>query len=279
MIQHYNYLQTDFGDTPTYTFIMKVKDLVNIYYVAVRGVDNEEGAVQRALNTRRIKDIKQFILDGHTFFNSFILNWTDENYPPVINNQNISLHIVSNSAQVIDGQHRLAGFEEAIKEDDSIGDRNVLVTLCIGLTTSKAAEIFLNINTEQKPVPKSLIYDLFGLIVNDEEHSINRAKDIATYLNEDKDSPLYNLIKFPGSPKGSKGIELSTFVNSLKEHLKPGGIFSSYKLNSLDHQKKVILNLFKTIKYFYEKYGVWDKKNKNPFLKAVGFNGAIDFLT
>lgn len=276
---HYKYLQASFGDVPTYTFTMKVKDVVAISYVAVRGVDKEEGAVQRVLNKRRIADIKEFILGGHTFFNSFILNWTDSNYLPTMNQNEISLPIISASAQVIDGQHRIAGFEAAIADEDSVGDRDIIVTLCMKLTTQKAAEIFLNINTEQKPVPKSLMYDLFGEVIDDESHAVNRATDIARYLNEDAESPLYKLIKFPGSPRGVGSIELSTFVASIKEHLKPGGTFGIYKLNTLDYQKVVITNFFKSVKQFYMVNKLWESKNKNPFLKAAGFNGAIDFLS
>lgn len=275
----YKYLQASFGETPTYTFTMKVRDVVSIYYVAVRGLDKEEGAVQRVLNKRRISDIKEFILSGHTFFNSFILNWTDNNYEPNIQNEEIFLPILNSSAQVIDGQHRIAGFEAAIEEDESVGDRDIIITLCMHLTTQKAAEIFLNINTEQKPVPKSLMYDLFGEVIDDETHAVNRSTDIARYLNDDPESPLYKLIKFPGSPRGLGSIELSTFVSSIKEHLKPGGTFGVYKLTTLDHQKVVITNFYKSIREFYAKQKIWTSKTKNPFLKAAGFNGAIDFLT
>lgn len=275
----YKYLKASFGDTPTYTFTMKVKDVVSIYYVAVRGVDKEQGAVQRVLNKRRISDIKEFILGGHTFFNSFILNWTENNFEPDIRGDVISLPISASSAQVIDGQHRIAGFEAAIEEDDAVGERDIIITLCMHLTTQKAAEIFLNINTEQKPVPKSLMYDLFGEVIDDETHAVNRSTDIARYLNDDPDSPLYKLIKFPGSPRGVGNIELSTFVAAIKEHLKPGGTFGIYKLTTLDHQKVVITNYFKSIKEFYLKNKIWGSKAKNPFLKAAGFNGSIDFLT
>jgi len=92
---NYKCLRASFGEVPTYTFTMKVKDVVSIYYVAVRGIDQEEGAVQRVLNKRRISDIKEFILSGHTFFNSFILNWTDKNYLPEIDEDNISLPIIN----------------------------------------------------------------------------------------------------------------------------------------------------------------------------------------
>lgn len=279
MINNYKCLNASFGDTPTYTFTMKVKDVVEIYYVAVRGVDDEAGAVQRVLNKKRIYDIKEFILGGKTFFNSFILNWTDENYIPIITDGYIGIPILNSSAQVIDGQHRLAGLEAAIESDSSVGERDIIVTLCMNLTTQKAAEIFLNINTEQKPVPKSLMYDLFGEVVDDETHAVNRSTDIARYLNEEMDSPLYKLIKFPGSPRGVGSIELSTFVAAIKEHLKPGGTFGIYKLMTLDHQKVVIANYFKSIKTFYVAHKLWVSKSKNPFLKASGFNGSIDFLT
>lgn len=71
------------------------------------------------------------------------------------------------------------------------------------MVTKDAALIFLNINSEQKPVPKSLIYDLYGIVEDDKEHAISRAKDIANELNENEDSPYYNAIKFPGAPRGA----------------------------------------------------------------------------
>ncbi len=116
---------------------MKVRDVVAIYYVAVRGVDKEEGAVQRVLNKRRIGDIKEFILSGHTFFNSFILNWTDENFQPEIHGEIISLPISASSAQVIDGQHRIAGFEAAIEDDDSDSDRDIIITCYVRISLLK----------------------------------------------------------------------------------------------------------------------------------------------
>lgn len=48
------YISTKLGEIDAYIFSMKVKDILPIYYVAVRGRDNVEGAVQRVLNKRRI---------------------------------------------------------------------------------------------------------------------------------------------------------------------------------------------------------------------------------
>lgn len=272
------YFKTSFGNIPAFTFSMKVRDLLYIHYVAVRGKDDEEGAVQRILNKRRITDIKNYVLDGNMFFNSFIVNWTDENYSPTRTAHNIEIPLIHASAQVIDGQHRLAGLDEAMREDDSIGDQEIIVTLSEHLKTAQAAKIFLNINTEQKPVPKSLIYDLFGETINDAEHIVIRATDIARDLNDDPESPLYRNIKLPGAPRGSGNIELSTFVSAFKQHLGRDGVFYTVNLPSFKHQKAVIDNFFSVIKEYYQHEKLWSSKNKNPFLKAAGFNGAVDYL-
>ncbi|RMB51570.1 DGQHR domain-containing protein [Sphingomonas sp. PP-CE-3A-406] len=271
-------IPVELGGVTAYTFAMPVKDLVHIYYVAVRGRDDEEGAVQRPLNTRRIQSIKDYILEGNTFFNSFILNWTDASNKVVVKNNKISFSLVSAAAQAIDGQHRLAGLEDAMEDDSSVGGRVVIVTLCIGLTTKHAATIFLNINTEQRPVPKSLLFDLFGETGNDPNHAINRARDIANQLNDEPKSPLYNLIKFPGAPRGAGKIELSTFVTALKKGFEPDGEFPKRKLKSLDHQATVVSNYFSAIKNAYVTDKTWASSSQNPFFKAAGFNGAIDFL-
>lgn len=106
------YMQTDLGDAKAYIFIAKVKDILPIYYVAVRGRDDVEGAVQRVLNRRRINSIKDFVLDGNMFFNTFILNWTDENYALLVDENTIKIPMVNGGAQVIDGQHRLEGLKK-----------------------------------------------------------------------------------------------------------------------------------------------------------------------
>lgn len=74
--------------------------------------------------------------------------------------------------------------------EHSIGEKYLLVSLMQNLNTKQAAEIFLNINTEQKPVPGSLIFDLFGIVESDKEHAINRARDISIELNDNEESPI-----------------------------------------------------------------------------------------
>lgn len=273
------HLKTEFSGIPVYTFPMKVKDVSELSYVAVRGRDSEQGSVQRFLNRRRVKSIKEFILSGNMFFNSFILNWTHDAQKPRIRLTKITIPLVHASAQMIDGQHRLAGLDAAMEDDDSISNKEILVSLCIGLSTREAARIFLNINSEQRPAPRSLIFDLFGEVEDDSNHIINRANDIARELNENQDSPYYKRIKLPGNPRGVGVIDLSTVVSSLKNHLTTEGVFARVNLYSLNYQKMAILNYLKAIKHFYDEEDVWNNKTRNPFFKSSGFNGAIDYLT
>lgn len=270
------YMEADFCGIKAYIYMSKIKDILPIYYVAVRGRDEIEGAVQRVLNKRRIASIKNFVLDGNMFLNTFILNWTDENYPIQFKNGEMLIPIVSAAAQVIDGQHRLEGLKMAIEENNEIGEQFIVVIMTEKLSTKDAAKIFLNINTEQKPVPQSLVYDLFGE-VKDKTSYIVRATDIANELHSDVDSPYYQCIKLPGSSQGVGKVDLSTIVNSLKTYINEDGVFARYNLKDYESQYKIICNFFSVIKTFYLKEGCW-LKNTNPFMSNAGFFAATKFL-
>ena len=271
-----DYITVMLGKVSAYVFSMKVKDLLPIYYVAVRGRDEVEGAVQRVLNKRRINSIKEFVLENNSFFNMFILNWTDDNCKVEISNNAVTIPIVANAAQVIDGQHRLEGLKQAYEIDERVGEQEIIILLLQNLTTPEAARIFLNINTEQKPVPSSLVYDLFGEI-KEKDYYIVRATDIACRLHEESESPLYQLIKMPGAAKGIGKIDLSTVVNSLKQYTKEKGVFDEYHLNDFESQFRIIFNFFSVLRDFYDYDGNW-LKSINPFLTNAGCYAGIDFM-
>ena len=243
------FVKMSVGTIDIYTFPMTVNDLAKISYVAVRGRDKEEGAVQRVLNKKRISSIKQYVLDGNMFVNSFVINWNDENYVPEIIDDQIIIPLVDCVAQLIDGQHRLEGLKEAVKVDESINNKTLLVSMVIGLKTKEAAKIFININSEQKPVPKSLIFDLYGVTEDDKNFAITRSGDIAKELNENVDSPFYNLIKYPGNPRGKGKIDLSTVVSVLKKYVDVDGKFVENNIRDLNLQSQFIINYFSSIKY------------------------------
>ena len=272
------FVKMSVGTIDIYTFPMTVNDLAKISYVAVRGRDKEEGAVQRVLNKKRISSIKQYVLDGNMFVNSFVINWNDENYVPEIIDDQIIIPLVDSVAQLIDGQHRLEGLKEAVKVDESINNKTLLVSMVIGLKTKEAAKIFININSEQKPVPKSLIFDLYGVTEDDKNFAITRSGDIAKELNENVDSPFYNLIKYPGNPRGKGKIDLSTVVSVLKKYVDVDGKFVENNIRDLNLQSQFIINYFSSIKYHWEKEDMWGNASPNVFFKASGFIAAVEFF-
>ncbi|MDR6563575.1 MULTISPECIES: DGQHR domain-containing protein [unclassified Arcicella] len=250
--------------------------LATMTYVARRREDDEEGAVQRILNKSRISAIKDFIISGGYFPNNVILNFGNaSNVTVEKDNDTVSISDDVRIAQIIDGQHRIEGIKEAIKNDPLIGEVEFPVIFGIGLSTAQCAEIFLSINTEQKVVPKSLIYDLYSLTnITSRDFSIDRSNDIAIKLNEDNKSPYYGYIKFPSSKKFKGGIQLATVVSNLKVFVKEEGEFKKYSLTSLENQTVTLLNYFTAIE---KAYGNWDSL-KNPFLYASGFGAALDVL-
>ena len=250
-----------------------------IKYIAVRGRDNEEGAVQRVLSPIRLKSIEEYVLKGNTFYTPFFLNWTNQDFGIKEENGIISIPLVPNSAQVLDGQHRLAGLERAMKKDPSVEEQEVMVVLSNLLNTKEAASVFLNINTEQRPVPKSLIYDLFGVInENEPELPLVRAKDIALALQMDDKSPYLNSVKMPGSMRGVGIIDLSTIVNAIRPLLEDDGAFKKFRILNLENQVTIVLNYFNAIKTFYMKKELWHSKTTNPFLSNAGFIAAAEVL-
>jgi len=249
--------------------------LANITYVARRRESDEQGAVQRILNKTRISNIKDFLLNGGFFPNNIILNFSQLDNVSVDEN---SIHFSEESriAQIIDGQHRVEGLKEAIRINSEIGDIEFPVLLTVNLSTEKCAELFVSINNEQKPVPKSLIYDLYGLLnVANRDFSIERGGDIAEKMNTDEDSPYQGYIKYSGSKRFKGGIQLSTFVNNLKPLIrKEDGDFYKYNIETLELQVKILINYFSAIEYYYDKE--WDNTTNNPFLYASGFGAALD---
>ena len=172
----------------------------------------------------------------------------------------------------------MEGLKEAIKLEESIREKQILVSMVIGLDTKEAAKIFININSEQKPVPKSLIFDLYGITDDDKNFAITRSDDIARILNENMDSPYYNLIKYPGNPRGKGKIGLSTVVSTLKKYVDVGGKFVDNNIKDLNFQSQIVINYFNVLKYYWDESDLWENQSQNVFFKAAGFIAALEFF-
>jgi DNA sulfur modification protein DndB len=259
-----------------YLTSLSARDLIYISYVARRRVDDEVGAVQRLLNPARIAGIRDFILAGGLFPTSVVLNWTDKATAPTSKGKQLLIHRESKSSQIIDGQHRIIGLSAAIEKKPTLASFQVPVSFYSGLSTKDCADIFLSINTEQKPVHRSLVFDLYSLASDYVvDPSALRAGDLAKELNENSSSPYIGFIKFPNTPTKQKGLALSTVVSTVKPLVEEKGVFEQIGLTELQMQVQFLINFFSVLR---DAYGIEWENPSNVFRTAAGFIGAIEFV-
>lgn len=247
--------------------------LTRICYAAVRRKDEEEGSVQRILNNSRISGVKDFALSLGDFPASIVLNWKGD--PLVTNNQKVTIPDTPKSAQIIDGQHRVAGLKAAIEEKSSVGDYQIPIAIYEGLDTANSARIFISINTEQRPAPKSLVFDLYGVIESDlMDPAALRANDIVSHLSG-SERPYDGWIKLPNQKRQKGGVALSTAVSAIKPIVDAKGLLDQIGASELEVQKVIFCNYFLAIR---GKYGAHWSSRSNAFVYASGFIAAVEFF-
>jgi len=258
---------------------LTANDLARISYVAARGYSTDKTAVQRLLTKSRITGVREFAEAGGDFPASIVLNWVNLEHPIKVKGAKARIPLIPGSAQLLDGQHRVEGLKEAMKTSKWVQQVELPVAVYEGLSTQDCADIFLSINTEQKPVSKDLVYDLFEIAseyVRDDDALA--ARKVVDELNINIDSPYKAMVRYPGpdAPKG--GMSLSTMVTVLKPLLAINGAFDQVGVSGQMREDRIsiILNWFKVIRAAYGTQ--WTTKD-NVFRYASGFWGAIEFLS
>lgn len=252
------------NDWVFYVSVMKSDLLNKIAYVSRRFENKEEG-YQRNLTKKRATDIHDYIfkLKG-VIPNNIILNF-DVNLNYDEKNHTISFDIEDNIAWVVDGQHRLYGLSLSKKPID------VIVVAFEKLEVSDQTKIFRTINSTQKGVNASLIYDLIDL-AKDANYIDERAHELVKKLNEDMESPWHNQIKMLGIGIGL--ISQSAFIGNLQPLLDEakGGLLTTY---SEEEQYKILKNYFNAVKVTFS--DDWGKSN-SLLTKTVGFYAMMELL-
>ena len=169
--------------------------------------DDEVIGVQRELKADKIRQIKKYLTTiNATFPNSIILNVNRENLVEESETK-LTLMVKEDTFTIIDGQHRLAGFE-----DYKGNPFELIVTIFIDLAIDQQAEIFSTINSQQTRVDPSLN---ISLELDDKYFTPRKMMvEIAQSCNYDKESPWYNSIRMLGNT--DKGIiSLAAFARPL----------------------------------------------------------------
>jgi len=244
-----------------YMFIIKSKELFDICYVSRRDPGKKEG-FQRNLSKSRARSIAKYLDEIKKCIPTALIIMFEN--PVKYDKQKKVLKIPKQpkAALVIDGQHRLYGYEEA--------ESNVDIPV-IGfppLSEEDQVILFRDINSNQKGVSQSLLYDLLS-ITKDAQFYKMRGHELAEKLNENSDSPFYGKIKMTGVGPGR--ISQSMLINKLEPLIKDGGgILCFY---SLEDQYKIIRNYFQAVKNLFIQD--WDAKGSR-IGEPLGFGA---FLT
>jgi DGQHR domain-containing protein len=179
-----------------------------------------------------------------------------------INDRIITLSILNrNNTLIVDGQHRLAAmlklFNDAKEKNIKFGRKSLIekypnlnydtileylnefelnCTLLLGFDIWEQGKVFADVNFNQKPVNKSLYYDIFGSFPDSDKNDIFLAHMLVLHLNNNKDSVIKGYIKLLGT--GSGYFSQAFFVEAILEHLKPRGIWADIPMDYLNEGKK-----------------------------------------
>lgn len=166
---------------------------------------------QRPSSTRRAKDIAKYINTVEAAFpNSIILAANYINYGELQEDETKCWYVKATDrgfyqlvipteeqmSSVIDGQHRLLGFDYCEPHRKSM---ELLCAVYMDLPHPYQAYLFATININQRKVDKSLAYEQFGYNLDDEDRGGWAPDKLAVYfsrrLNLDPQSPFHGRIR------------------------------------------------------------------------------------
>lgn len=266
----------------------------SIYRVHKYNKDNTDN--QREQSIARLKEIGEYIEKANSIVpNAIICNLAsikdDIDINELIEIDRLNGTMTFDSEQVelsiVDGQHRLGGFGYTNNQEYFLDNYELIVTILVGLKPAQQAELFATINGKQKPVNKSILYDLSGLSETEYSEQLS-AHLITTWFNITEYSPLKGKIKMLGTGEGyiSQAAMIDAIVPLFKPAKKSKNINEKidwpvfYKYFLKKEMQPVIQYLYD---YFYCLSDVfsdaWNMKDseygKSILLKTTGFSGLI----
>jgi DGQHR domain-containing protein len=245
-----------------FSFVLDSETFDRIAFVS-RKDDDKDAGYQRNLSKQRAADIARYIdKDNGCIPNSILVN-LEEGATYDEKTQALRIPDQPKAAWVIDGQHRMFGLRQARTTYD------LVITAFLGIDVAEQAKQFKTINSKQKGVPTSLLYDLLDL-TKDGTYVQQRGHELATTLNEDPESPWYGQIDLTGSGDGL--ITQTRVVTAVENLISERGALFQY---SEEEQYGILRNYFTAIKTIFAS----DWGNKNSVLtKALGFSAWLIVL-
>lgn len=253
---------------------------------------SEEG-VQRDQQQDRINSISKYCSDPDAVFPTPIVVSVDAGTKVTLDEEHRKIVFSDEEGvigDVIDGQHRLWGIEGSKYADQFV----LPVAFMFGLTLEEKAYIFSTINSNQRKVDPSLIYDLFE--VSKTRSPQKTVHELARVMNNTETSPFYNRLKMLGKKTKSQDkatlsqgtfaktvlqlitrdadedIRLMKREESLKEDIRCP--FREYFIEEKDDViAKILLNCFTALKNVFP--SEWEDPRSNILWKTTGFRAII----
>lgn len=227
------------GNHTYYSFSIEPERLLKIGYVLHRNESHQNmmPTYQRIIKKKRLQEVQSFIDNGGYFPNSIIISIDTKKKGvtfDLANNQaenTISkigiLHIPKRyrSAYIIDGQHRLYGYSNT----NYAKSNTIPVVAFVDLDRTEQIKMFMDINENQKPVPKSLRVTLNADMLWDSDNPTEQRQALrsrlAQMLGEKQTSPLFSRIVIGETEQQP---EKCITVEAIQQALKKCRFFNQY---------------------------------------------------
>jgi len=210
------------GDHRFYTLTIPSEILAKTCFVSTRD-DNPKEGFQRLLDEKRAQSIADYIDNGMgTIPTAIILSaQPDAELEIVSKGKTVKFLEHPKAFLVLDGQHRVYGFSKA---KTSV---RVPVVIYNGLSRRDESRIFIDINTQQKPVPNELLFDIKNLAEYETDLE-QQLREIFDLFHSDSKSSLLGLTS-PAKKSRTK-ISRVTFNSSFKPITKNFGDKDAYEI-------------------------------------------------
>jgi DNA sulfur modification protein DndB len=288
------------GGYTYYSFSIEPEKLLKIGYVLHRNKANKKlmPTYQRLIKKSRLKSVQEFVEDGGFFPNSIIIDINTDGKELKFEKANtqveesiskigiLYLPKQYRSAFIIDGQHRLYGYANSEYKCKNC----IPVVAFLNLARQEQVRLFMQINENQKAVPKNLRNTLNSDLLWDSENINDQIRALKLQLSQDlgeeKSSPLFDRVIVGENPKTSTrcitidsikiGLDRSNFFGLFaKNSIKIDGTF--YKGNNDDTYDAFFPFIQGCFQYIKDKLPTeWSKgENDNGFL---AINAGIESL-
>jgi DGQHR domain-containing protein len=244
--------------------IIRASELLRIVDVDVRDELLNSTGYQRQRDETRCRKIAEYINRPTSVIpGSILLNLRgSSSFQPDKYDQDTGKIFIPDkkgAAWVVDGQHRIGGFEYT--------ERDFLLPVVFFENLPRRQEMinFSVINDTQKGINTSLTLSLLGELRESEACWKIRAHDIVYSLNNDPESPWYERVNMTGARGMHRPVNLASFANSLKPLLCSQSFFENLELSD---QILLLRRFWCVLREMY--LDAWCEPSSHILLKTLG---------